>query len=182
VFIAIQALQVVLAPVPGEVTGFLGGYVFGEWLGFVYSSVGLSLGSMLAFGVGRWLGAPFVRRVVQPQIWKRLGFIVEAEGAILCFVVYLIPGFPKDIVCYLFGLSPMPFWLFAMLSSLGRMPGTWVLSTQGAKTASGQYVEIALVTAAVAAVAIPLYYYRDRILSRFRGRTQRSDEYTERER
>jgi len=68
-----------------------------------------------------------------------MGFLVEAEGAILCFIIYLIyliPGLPKDIVCYLFGVSPMPFWVFAVVSTLGRMPGTWALS-QGAKAAAG---------------------------------------------
>lgn len=171
VFIAIQALQVVVAPIPGEVTGFLGGFVFGEWVGFGYSMIGLTAGSLFAFAVGRWLGMAFVQRLVSPEVWARLGFIVDAEGAILCFVFYLIPGFPKDILCYLFGLSPMPFWVFALTSTLGRMPGTWVLSAQGAKTATGHYVEIALITGIVAAIGLPLYYYRHRILARFGRRS-----------
>src|SRR5206468_2459693 len=122
VFIAVQALQVIIAPIPGEVTGLLGGFVFGQWLGFFYSTLGLTAGSLFAFWVGRRLGAPYVRRLVSSQVWERIGFIVEAEGAILCFVIYLIPGLPKDIVCYLFGISPMPFWIFAVVSTIGRMP------------------------------------------------------------
>lgn len=93
-FIVLQALQVVIAPIPGEVTGLLGGFVFGEWLGFFYSTVGLTAGSLFAFWVGRQLGAPFVQRLVDQRLWGRVGFIVEAEGAILCFVIFLIPGLP----------------------------------------------------------------------------------------
>ncbi len=170
VFILLQALQVIIAPIPGEVTGLLGGFVFGQGLGFFYSTVGLTAGSLFAFWVGRRLGAPLVRRMIPQRVWDRLGFIVEAEGTILCFIIYLIPGLPKDIVCYLFGVSPMPFWVFAVVSTLGRMPGTWVLSAQGAKVATGQYVELALLTALVAAAALPLYHYRHQILSRFRRR------------
>ncbi len=48
-----------------------------------------------------------------------MNFIIEAEGAILCFILYLIPGFPKDIISYLFGISPMPFWVFAVVSTVG---------------------------------------------------------------
>src|SRR5439155_1184210 len=103
-----------VAPGPGELTGFLGGLVFGETLGFVYSTVGLTLGSILAFAVGRWLGTPMVRRFVPPHMWDRMGFLVKAEGAVLCFLIFLIPGFPKDIACYLFGLSPIPFGVFAV--------------------------------------------------------------------
>jgi uncharacterized membrane protein YdjX (TVP38/TMEM64 family) len=176
IFIVIQALQVVVAPIPGEVTGILGGFVFGQWLGLLYSTIGLTLGSLGAFALGRWLGDAYVRNLVSEETWNKLGFIVEAEGTILCFIIYLIPGLPKDIICYLFGLSPMPFWVFAVVSSLGRIPGTWVLSAQGAKTATGHYIEVLLLTAAVAALAVPAYYYRHRIMASFEGRNPPADE------
>lgn len=169
VFIALQALQVILSPIPGEATGILGGYLFGQWLGLLYSTIGLTLGSIGAFAIGRWLGAHYVKNLVSKETWSRLGFIVEAEGAVLCFIVYLIPGLPKDIVSYLFGISPMPLWVFAVVSGLGRLPGTWVLSTQGAHTAAGDYRQAILVTAVAVAVALPLYYYRHRIMLWFRG-------------
>lgn len=169
VFIGIQALQVLISPIPGEATGLLGGFLFGLAPSFVYSTVGLTFGTLAAFGVGRWLGTRVVRRFVADHIWEKMGFIVEAEGAILAFILFLIPGFPKDILSYLFGLSPMPFWVFALVSTLGRMPGTWVLSAQGAKVATGEFVKLILLLAVMAAVALPLYYYRDRILRLLRG-------------
>lgn len=168
IFIGLQALQVIIAPIPGELSGILGGYLFGEWVGLFYSTLGLTVGSVAAFGVGRWLGAHYVQRLVSPDAWRKMGFIVEAEGAILCFIIFLIPGLPKDMTCYLFGLSPMPFWIFAVVSTLGRIPGTWILSAQGAHTASGDYVEVILLTAVVVAVALPLYYYRNRLVEWFR--------------
>ena len=176
IFIVIQALQVVLAPIPGEVTGILGGFVFGQWLGLLYSTIGLTLGSLGAFALGRWLGDSYVRNLVSEETWNKLGFIVEAEGTILCFIIYLIPGLPKDIICYLFGLSPMPFWVFAVVSTLGRIPGTWVLSAQGAKTATGHYIEVIVLTVIVAALAVPLYYYRHRIVGRFEARRQAKED------
>ncbi len=170
VFIAIQALQVVIAPIPGEVTGLLGGFAFGQGLGFVYSTIGLTMGSLFAFWLGRRLGAPFVRRVTGPQVWQHLDFVVEAEGAILCLIIFLVPGLPKDTLCYLFGVSPMPFWLFAIVSTLGRMPGTWALSAGGAKAAAAQYAQLLVLIAAVAAIALPLAYYRSQIIGRLRRR------------
>jgi uncharacterized membrane protein YdjX (TVP38/TMEM64 family) len=176
VFIGLQAMQVIIAPIPGEVTGILGGYLFGERLGLVYSTIGLALGSVIAFGVGRWLGAHYVRTLVSRETWDKMGFIVEAEGAILCFIIYLIPGLPKDMVCYLFGMSPMPLGVFALVSTLGRIPGTWVLSAQGAHTAAGDYLQVMLLTAIVVAVALPLYYFRNRIMGRFRNRCSDRDQ------
>lgn len=171
IFVVLQALQVVVSPIPGEATGILGGYLFGQWLGLLYSTIGLTVGSVAAFGIGRWLGAHYVKNLVSTETWNRLGFIVEAEGAVLCFIIYLIPGLPKDIVCYLFGISPMPLWVFALVSGLGRIPGTWVLSTQGAHTAAGDYMQVILVTAVAVAIALPLYYYRHRIMTWFQGRS-----------
>jgi uncharacterized membrane protein YdjX (TVP38/TMEM64 family) len=170
IFIGLQALQVIISPIPGELTGILGGYLFGQWVGLLYSTIGLTLGSVVAFAVGRWLGARYVRKLVSADIWHKMGFIVEAEGAILCFIIFLMPGLPKDVTCYLFGLSPMPFWVFAVVSTLGRIPSTWVLSAQGARTASGDYLQVVLLTAIVVAVALPMYYYRNRLVEWLRGK------------
>ncbi len=170
-FMLLQALQVVISPIPGEATGFLGGYLFGEWLGLLYSTIGLTFGSVVSFWIGRWLGEHYVRNLVSKEMWEKLGFIVEAEGAILCFIVYLIPGLPKDITCYLFGISPMPLWVFTVVSALGRIPGTWVLSAQGAQIETGNYLQVILISAVCAAIALPLYYYRHRIVRWLRGRS-----------
>jgi uncharacterized membrane protein YdjX (TVP38/TMEM64 family) len=170
IFMGLQALQVIIAPIPGELTGILGGYLFGQWVGLLYSTIGLTVGSVAAFAVGRWLGTRYVQKLVSLDIWRKLGFIVEAEGVILCFIIFLIPGLPKDMTCYLFGLSPMPFWVFTAVSTLGRIPGTWLLSAQGARAESGDYLQVILLTAVAVAVALPLYYYRNRLIEWFRRR------------
>jgi uncharacterized membrane protein YdjX (TVP38/TMEM64 family) len=167
VFIAIQALQVIISPIPGEITGPVGGALFGTWWGLFYSSVGLTLGTLICFGMGRKWGEPLVRPWLSEHHWNRMSFILEAEGVILCFILYLIPGFPKDILSYLFGLSPMPFWVFAVVSTLGRIPGTWISSYFGANVAEQQYVYAAIFIAGVTAICLPVYYYRERIIARF---------------
>jgi uncharacterized membrane protein YdjX (TVP38/TMEM64 family) len=172
VFVLLQAVQVIVAPIPGDLTGILGGYLFGEWLGVLYSTIGLTIGSLTAFAVGRWIGAQVAQRLVSPSVWDKMGFVVEPQGALLCFAIYLVPGVPKDMLCYLFGMSPMPFWVFAAVSALGRLPSTWVLSAQGAKTAAGNYLEVLLLTAVVLAVVLPLYYYRYRLVAHLRSRRE----------
>jgi uncharacterized membrane protein YdjX (TVP38/TMEM64 family) len=176
VFIVIQALQVIISPIPGEITGPVGGALFGTSWGLVYSSIGLTLGTLFCFGVGRKWGEPLVRPWLSEHHWNRMSFILEAEGVILCFILYLIPGFPKDILSYLFGLSPMPFWVFAVVSTLGRVPGTWISSYFGAHVAEQQYVYAAVFIAAITAICLPLYYYRDRIIKHFHREKGRAPE------
>jgi len=170
IFIGFQALQVIISPIPGEPVGILGGYLFGLWGGFFYSMIGLTLGSLTCFAIGRWLGVHFVRKLVNARAWQRIGFIVEAEGAIICAVIFAIPALPKDMTCYLFGVSTIPFWVFAVVSTIARAPHTWVLSKQGAQAASGDYLELLLLTAVVLLVVLPAYYYRDRLIEWLRGK------------
>lgn len=170
VFVAIQALQVIISPIPGEMTGPVGGALFGTARGVIYSTIGLTAGTFICFGLGRLWGEPLVRLWLSDRHWNRMSFILEAEGAILCFILYLIPGFPKDIISYLFGISPMPFWIFALVSTLGRLPGTWIASYFGARVADHEYIYALLMVALLAAAALPLYYYRQRIVAALQAR------------
>jgi uncharacterized membrane protein YdjX (TVP38/TMEM64 family) len=167
VFIAIQALQVIISPIPGEITGPVGGALFGTGWAVVYSTIGLTVGTLVCFAIGRRWGEPLVRPWLSEHHWNRMNFILEAEGAILCFILYLIPGFPKDIIGYLFGISPMPFWVFAVVSTVARIPGTWISSYFGAHVGDHQYLYAIAFIAAVCAVCLPVFYYRHRILARF---------------
>ena len=167
VFIAIQALQVIISPIPGEITGPVGGALFGTWLGLFYSTIGLTLGTLFCFWVGRRWGEPLVRPWLSEHNWNRMTFVIEAEGVIICFIIYLLPGFPKDITSYLFGISPMPFWIFAVVSTVARIPGTWASSYFGAHVAEQQYIYAIAFLAVVVALCLPLYYYRERFIKRF---------------
>src|SRR5712691_7449627 len=144
-------------------------------LGVVYSTIGLTVGTLVCFWVGHRWGEPLIRSWLSEHNWNRMNFILEAEGAIICFILYLIPGFPKDIISYLFGISPMPFWVFAVVSTAGRLPGTVLSSYFGAHVAEQQYIYAIAFMAIVIALCLPLYYYRDRIVKRFHrtGSTKR---------
>jgi uncharacterized membrane protein YdjX (TVP38/TMEM64 family) len=163
VFIILQALQVVAAPIPGEATGILGGYLFGTLPGLIYSTIGLTLGSCLAFGLGRWLGLPFVRRFVTQETYHKFDFLTRARGELVVFLLFLIPGFPKDILCFLLGASPLPFGTFFLVSTVGRIPGTWLLSIQGTQVRGHQYVSLFILLSLLAVALLVLHVNRDRL-------------------
>jgi len=162
-FISLQILQVLLAPIPGEFTGFIGGYLFGIIPGFIYSSIGLSFGSLFAFLISRRLGLPFVRRFVGQEIMEKFDYLMEHQGAFFSFVFFLIPGMPKDYFCYLLGLSPMHLLTFLIISTVGRIPGTLLLSMQGQAVRSEDYRSFFLVLGLALLVLVLTVIYRDRI-------------------
>ncbi len=159
VFIGVQVFQVILSPIPGELTGFLGGYVYGALTATIFSTIGLTIGSFLAFYIGRRLGRPFVEKLIPPKVLDKFDFLITNKGAFLAFIFFSIPGFPKDYMCYLLGLSPLRTPTFVLISCLGRIPGTIMLGIQGAGTYEEQYgMVVALLIVTVVAGATAVYF------------------------
>ena len=167
-FIVIQALQVILAPIPGEATGFIGGYLFGVPLGLLYSTLGLALGSLAAFLLGQWLGKRFVTRIVSPETMQRFDFLMERQGALIAFVLFLIPGFPKDYLSFILGLSPMDLWVFLLICTVGRIPGTLMLTLQGAQVYKGNYWTFLVLVGVCVILAALTYYFREKLYNLIR--------------
>ena len=89
VFMLIQILQVLFAPVPGEATGFIGGYLFGTLPGFIYSSIGLTVGSWINFVIGRFLGERYVRKLIPPHHFQKIDRMIKRQGVIVLFILFL---------------------------------------------------------------------------------------------
>jgi len=165
----LQALQVVISPIPGELTGVIGGYVYGVNFGFLFSTLGLTLGSWIAFELASLFGRPLVEKFVAKKVLDKFHFLTSNAGAVISFLLFIIPGFPKDYLCYILGLTGMNLSTFLVVSTLGRMPGTYLLTMQGASIGSGQY-ETAIVIAAISGVIVFIaYLYRSRLYRWIRG-------------
>ncbi len=160
-FIGIQALQVVFAPIPGEATGFVGGYLFGVPLGMFYSTLGLTLGSVGAFLIARWLEEHYVKRWIPAEVLQKFDFLMERQGALISFILFLLPGFPKDYLCFVLGLSRMPFKLFLLICIIGRIPGTLLLTLQGAKVYKGDYYSTLIILGLCLVLVVVLWYWRE---------------------
>jgi uncharacterized membrane protein YdjX (TVP38/TMEM64 family) len=126
-YVAIQALQVVLAPLPGELTGSVAGFFFGGAIGSVLATIGLILGSALAFILGRTFGMPLLNHLSSGRALKKLTPVASEQGVKTIFLLFILPGFPKDLLTYLVALSPMSFTKFIVISNIGRLPGTILL-------------------------------------------------------
>jgi uncharacterized membrane protein YdjX (TVP38/TMEM64 family) len=163
VFILIQILQVIFAPVPGEATGFIGGYLFGTLPGFIYSSIGLTAGSWLNFVIGRFLGERYVRKWIPAHKFQKIDGMVKRQGVIIVFILFVFPGFPKDYLCLALGLSTLPIKIFILLAAIGRMPGTFALSLQGALLYEKNYVMLGVMVAVSLILLLLSYGYREKI-------------------
>ena len=164
IFILLQIVQVVAAPIPGELTGLIGGYLFGPFLGTVYSTIGLTLGSWIAFMLARFFGEPLLEIVVKKEVFEKFDHFMEHQGIVVSLILFLVPGFPKDYLCYIMGVSRIPTWTFIIVSTIGRLLGTIMLSFTGYYAGNGQYLFLTCLTGAGIIIFIVVYYYHDKIL------------------
>ena len=163
IFIGLQVVQVVAAPLPGEVTGFVGGILFGPVWGVVYSTIGLTIGSWLAFMLARLLGRPIVERLASRETIERYDYVMKHKGLLLAFLMFLIPGFPKDILCYVLGLGHMQQRDFLIVSASGRLLGTVLLTVGGTFFRDARYGALFTVVGISLAIILLVMIYRDRI-------------------
>jgi uncharacterized membrane protein YdjX (TVP38/TMEM64 family) len=163
IFVALQVAQVLVAPIPGEVTGFAGGVLFGPLRGVAYSTIGLSLGSWLAFTIARLLGRPLVERLVSRDIMNRYDYVMGHRGLLVAFLLFLLPGFPKDYLCYLLGLGHMRLWHFLAISTVGRLFGTVLITFAGAYFQARRYMELSVVVGLSLLLILFIMVYRKRI-------------------
>ena len=164
VFILLQIVQVIAAPIPGELTGFIGGYIYGSFWGTVYSTVGLTLGSWLAFMLARFFGEPLLEKVVKKEVFEKFDNFMEHKGILVSFLLFLIPGFPKDYLCFIMGVSRIPTFTFIIVSTVGRFFGTMMLSISGNIAHNEQYMLLAVVAVAAVIVSLFVWRYQNRIL------------------
>ncbi len=164
IFIVVQIIQVVAAPIPGELTGIIGGYLYGPFWGTIYSTIGLTIGSWIAFMLARFFGEPLLENVVDKEVFQKFEHFMEHKGLLVSFLLFLIPGFPKDYLCYIMGVSLIPTGTFIVISTAGRVFGTTMLSITGAFAGNGQYSYLILVMILGVAIFVTAYYYHDKLI------------------
>lgn len=164
IFIIVQIIQVVAAPIPGELTGIIGGYLFGPLWGTVYSTIGLTIGSWIAFMLARFFGEPILETMVKREVFEKFDHFMEHKGLLVSFLLFLVPGFPKDYLCYIMGVSRIPTGTFIVISTAGRIFGTIMLSITGSFASNGQYSFLTVFLIISIIIFVVAYYYHNQII------------------
>lgn len=163
VFILLQALQVVISPIPGDITGMVAGYVYGKAFGFLLSVIGVAFGSWVAFELARILGRPFAERFVKREILEKFDFVTTDMGVTVIFLLFLFPYFPKDSLCYVLGLSRMGLGTFLIVSTVARMPGIYMQVVVGASIHNQDYLQTIVIAVISAVILFLAYLYRTQL-------------------
>ena len=160
-FLGMTVLQIVIAIIPGEPLELGAGYAFGFWRGTLLCEIGILLGGLLVFLFVRRFGVKAVEVFFPREKIESLRFLHnEKRLALWVFILFFIPGTPKDIMTYIVPLTPMKLSTFLLLSTVARLPSV-VTSTIGGNALGTGKLTFALsvfgATALISALGILIY-------------------------
>ena len=158
-----ELMQVLLAPIPGQVVGVVAGYLYGALWGTVLCLVGLAIGTFAAIWLARRLGRPLLEKIASEELVKRVDRHVQRRGALVFFLIFLLPFLPDDVCCFIAGLTALRIGELVILAIVGRAPGVIVSTLIGAGARKLTWPQITVVSVAGVALAILFIRYQDRL-------------------
>lgn len=172
-YILLQIVQTVVAPIPGQVVGGIGGYLFGIW-GVLWTLIGTLIGCYVVFRLARRFGRPLLEKLFKKSALANFDFIINAKSAsLIVFAIFLLPGFPDDIVCYIAGLTKLPMRRLLVLVALGRLP-TIVLTNLIGAGVSDNLAMAGLASLAGVVVLAVVTWKREWFMKLFKGQLGKS--------
>ncbi len=174
ILLAFQFLQIVVAFIPGEVVQMAAGVIYGPWWGALIILIGCVISSAFIFVLVHKLGAPFVQAMVPQKYMKKMReFESSPKFNVIIFILFLIPGMPKDVFTYITPLSHMRLGTFVALTNTARIPGI-VLSTYAANgLVEGRIWESVLIFLVLAIIAGLALLFYNKIINAIEKRTGR---------
>lgn len=174
--LGLQFLQIVVAFIPGEVVQVAAGMLYGPWIGALVILVGCVLSSAFIFALVHKLGAPFVQSMVPTQYLEKFRRFEESGKLnITVFILFLIPGLPKDVFTYLVPLTDMRMRTFLLLSNIGRIPGIVVSTYAADGLVDGRIGQSIVIFAVAAVIALLGIVFRERIMKLLDRKSHRDD-------
>ncbi len=173
-YIILQIIQTVVAPIPGQVVGSVGGFIFGHW-GTLWTVVGSVIGWAIVIWLSRRFGRPLLERIFKPATLDKFDFILDSKNTgWLLFLILVIPGLPDDMVCYVAGLTTLPYKKLLAITFLGRFPTIVLTNYLGAGLSDhlGLVAILSLVTVIILALAA---WQHERIMNFLHKFSQKSN-------
>lgn len=123
IFFVIELAQVILIPVPAQITTLAGIFAFGPFKAFLLSSAAIISGSFIAFAIGRTLGVPVLYKLADEKTVNKYRGLISKKGRVLLPIMFLFPLFPDDLLCFIAGTTTMSWLYFIVITLVTRLIG-----------------------------------------------------------
>jgi len=164
VYILAQIVQIIICVIPGQWLQFAAGYAFGFWLGLLFSLIGAAIGALVSYYLAKLLGQGILYLLFDEDQMNHFIEKLNSKKAIVAvFVIYLIPGLPKDACSYAAGISNMKLKPFLIVSLIGRTPAMAGSLLIGNQVGLGSYTAAIVIAVAAIVLCILGIIFRKRI-------------------
>lgn len=167
ILLGLQVLQVVVAFIPGEVVEVVAGILYGTFWGYVICTVGVLISSIMVFYTVKKLGKNYVEKVVTSEKLAKFKFLHDSSRLnSVIFLLFFIPGTPKDLLTYIVPLTNVKPLHFFIISTFARIPSIVSSTYAGATIDEGNFkmtIIIFVLTGIVGAIGI---YVNDKIMKK----------------
>lgn len=162
-FLAIQAMQVLVAVIPA--IQVVGGVLYGWFWGTILSFAGILLGSMAVWGIVKKLGAPLVHAIISEKHRKKFSFLEDDHKLIIILIIlYIIPGIPKDVLTYLVPLTKIKMRDFFLYVMPWRLPAIMLSAAVGSTATHGEYTAAIVFVCVTVAIALFGLIFKNKIV------------------
>lgn len=170
IVILFQILQVVIFFIPGEVFQTTAGYAYGTWLGTLLCIVGMDIGGAILFIATKKYGKGLVNKFIPQKVSDSFDKLLQSEKInFIVFLMYIIPGIPKDGSILLCGLSRINLKDFLIYSTLGRLPALIISCYYGANLALGNTNIVITMTILCLVIVGASYFFKENIYKRLQS-------------
>jgi uncharacterized membrane protein YdjX (TVP38/TMEM64 family) len=153
--LGIQLLQIFVAFIPGKPVELLLGYLWGPWLGMLTCLIGIFIGTLTIFLLVRRFGMKFVRKIVGTDDLTKYKFLSDKNKVELTvFILFFIPGTPKDVLTYIAPIAPINPVKYLLISTFARIPSIITSTLLGDSIADGDYLLAVIVFVVTAIISI----------------------------
>ncbi|GHU50171.1 TVP38/TMEM64 family protein [Spirochaetia bacterium] len=168
----LQVLQIVVAVIPGEPVELIAGAAYGTFGGLFICLGACVLASSFVYVLVRRFGESFLYRFFSKEKLERYTFLrflhSRQKTAIAVFILFLIPGTPKDLLTYLVPLSGLKASHFILISGFARIPSILSSTWMGATAVQGNWLALLLLFAATAGLGLCGIFFSERIINSLR--------------
>ena len=149
-FMICMFLQVIAAVIPGGPFEVAAGYAFGTVLGSIIADVAMTVGSLFVFLMVRKFGMRFVELFVSKDKLDQVKFLkYSPKRDMVTFILFLIPGTPKDIITYFIGFTDMKLPVWIAITFIGRFPAIFLSAIGGSALNNGNYIRLFIIGALI---------------------------------
>lgn len=165
ILVLVMTLQVVFVFLPGEIVEVLAGFIYGPMEGMLLCLLGAALGSTIIYMFVRKLGIKFIDKLLGKGKLEEVSFLRNNDKLdVLIFIIFFIPGTPKDIITYFIPLTDMKLSKFLIITSIARIPSV-ISSTIGGNALGLAQYEFTIFVFTITGIfsLIGLYFYKVKI-------------------